>query len=45
MSDWDKELIAKAFKINESENIKCIILVATNAYGIGIDYPDILLII
>ncbi len=45
MSDWDKELIAKAFKINGSENTEYIILVATDAYGIDIDNPDIRLII
>lgn len=45
MSDWDKELIAKAFQINGSENSECIILVATDAYGMGIDNPDIRLVI
>lgn len=45
MSDWNKELIAKAFKINEFEKTKYTILVVTNAYGMGIDNPDIRLVI
>lgn len=45
MSDWDKELIAKAFKTPGNENTECIILVATDAYGMGIDNPDIRLVI
>ncbi len=45
MSDWDKELIAKAFKINGSENTECTIFVAIDAYGMGIDNPDIRLVI
>lgn len=45
MSEWDKSLIAAAFKINGEENNECVILVATDAYGMGIDNPDIRLII
>lgn len=45
MSDWDKKLIAKAFKTPGNENTECIILVATDAYGMGIDNPDIRLVI
>lgn len=45
ISDWNKELIAKAFKINEFENTKYTILIATDAYGIGIDNLDIQLVI
>lgn len=45
MSDWNKELIAKTFKINKSKNIEYTIFIATNAYGIGIDNLDIQLVI
>lgn len=45
MSDWNKDLIANAFLQLGDENIECIILVATDAYGIGIDNPDIKLVI
>lgn len=45
ISDWDKELIAKAFNIPGNENTECMILVATDAYGMGIDNPDIQLVI
>lgn len=45
MSDWDKSLIANAFKVNGEENTECTILVATDAYGMGIDNPDIKVVI
>lgn len=45
MSDWDKAIIAKAFKTPDSDNTECIILVATDAYDISIDNPDIKLVI
>ena len=45
MSDWDKSLTAAAFKVNEKENTECIILVPTDAYGMGIDNPDIKVVI
>lgn len=45
MSEWNKSLIAKAFKVSGEENSEFIILIATNAYGMGIDNPDIRLVI
>lgn len=45
MSDWDKSLIAKVFKTCAEENPECIIFVATDAYGMGINNPDIKLVI
>lgn len=41
MSDWDKKLIAKAFKINRSKNTKYTNLVAIDAYDMGIDNLNI----
>lgn len=45
MSDWDKGFIAQAFRVKGDENTECTILVATNAYGMGIDNPDIRLVV
>lgn len=45
MSDWDKEFMAKAFKISKAKNTKCIILVATDAYKMDINNLDIRLVI
>ena len=45
MSDWDKSRIAAAFKVSGDKNIECAILVATNAYGMDIDNPDIKIVI
>lgn len=45
MPKLDQKLIAKAFMISGDENLKCIILVATNAYRMDIDNPDIILVI
>lgn len=45
MSDWDKTIIAKAFQVYGKENTQCTILVATDAYSMDIDNPDIKLVI
>lgn len=45
MPDWDKSLISNAFKVIGKENTECTILVTTDAYGMGIDNPDIRLVI
>lgn len=45
MPDFDKNLTAKAFQVPNEENTKCIILVATNIYGMEINNPDIRLIV
>lgn len=41
MSDWDKNLTAEAFCISKDENLECTILIATDAYGMGIDNSDV----
>lgn len=45
MLDWHKELIAKAFKTPGNKNTECIIFVVTDAYRMGIDNPDIRLVV
>lgn len=41
MSDYNKNLTAEAFYISGNKNNECIILVATDAYGMGIDNWDV----
>lgn len=45
MSEWDKSLNANAFAVPANQNIKYTILVATDIYDMGIDNPDIKLVI
>lgn len=45
MPELDKELIAKVFMTPGDENLECTILVTTDTYGMGIDNPDIVLVI
>lgn len=45
MSEWDKNLTAKAFFTLENSNFECTIEIAIDAYGLGIDNPDIKLLI
>lgn len=45
ISEWDKSLIANTFAVPGDKNTECTILVATDAYGIGIDNSDIKLVI
>ena len=45
MPEFDKDLTAKAFQVPGEENIECIILVAPDAYGMGINNPDIRLVV
>lgn len=43
--ELDKELITKAFITSGDQNLECTILVATDAYGMSIDNPDIIFVI
>ena len=45
MSECDKKLTAEAFRIPGDKNNECIILVAIDAYGMGIDNPDVKLVV
>lgn len=45
MSECDKNLTAEAFHIPGDENNECTILVATDAYGMGIDNPNVKLVV
>lgn len=45
LSDWDKGLTAAAFAVAADENEECVILVATDAYGMDINNPDVKLVV
>ena len=45
MSEYDKNLTAEASRLPGNENNEYIILLATNAYRIGIDNPDVKLVV
>lgn len=45
MSEWDKKLNADVFAVLAEDNIECIILVVTDAYGMGINNLDVWLVI
>ena len=45
ISEWDKEITAKAFMILGDQNHECTIVVATDKYGMGINNPDVRLVV
>lgn len=45
ISKWDKSLIAITFAVLGDKNTECIIFVATDAYNMGINNPDVKLVI
>lgn len=45
MSNWDKNLTIEVFGKLEEENNESVILVTTDTYGMGIDNPDIKLMV
>lgn len=45
MSEWDKSLNANAFAVPADQNTEYTILVATDAYGMGINNPNVKLVI
>lgn len=45
MSEWDKNLIAKAFRITWNEITEYIIIVATDVYGMDINNLDVRFVI
>lgn len=45
LSEWTKRITSKAFGTRQEDNSDCTILVATHAYEMGIDNPDVKLLI
>ncbi|MCJ1470687.1 hypothetical protein MMC07_009334 [Pseudocyphellaria aurata] len=45
MSDYNKEMTANKFRVPDDENTDCTILVATDAYGMGINNPGVALVV
>ena len=45
ISDWDKALTATAFATVAEDNQEYVIIVATDVYGMGINNPDVKLVI
>lgn len=45
LSDWTKGITSKAFGARQEKNTDCTMLVATDAYGMGIDNPDVKLVV
>lgn len=45
MSEWDKNLTANTFDKPAKDKNECVILVATNAYSMSIDNPDVKLVV
>lgn len=44
-SKWDKSLIANAFVVPGDKNMECTIFIVTDIYNMGIDNPDVKLVL